>query len=235
MSAEVEPVAAAALGTRLRVRTPVREVSSEAGTVHVVTDSGELQARAAVVATQAHVARALARDLPEDTRAALDAISYGPYVLAAFLTNERGPMAWDGLYAVACARRSFNLVFNMANVLRPRDLGREPGGSLMAYSGANLGRRLWDEDDARVRELYLADLDAIFPGAAAVVEEVVVYRWEHGLPFVRPGRARLQDALERPRGPLFLAGDYLGTRYTDTAIATGRAAADAARAYIRSG
>ena len=141
-------------------------------------------------------------------------------------------MPWDGLYAVAAARRSFNLFFNMANVLRARDARREPGGSLMVYSGAGLGRRLWDEDDACVRELYLGDVDAMFPGAGAVVDDVVVHRWSHGLPYVRPGRERAQGALERTLAPLFLAGDYLGTRYTETAIATGRAAADAARAYL---
>ena len=38
---------------------------------------------------------------------------------------------------------------------------------------------------------------------------------------MRPGRHRLQPILERPLGNLFLAGDYLGSRYTDTAIRTG--------------
>jgi oxygen-dependent protoporphyrinogen oxidase len=178
------------------------------------------------------VTRELVPDLPEDTRAALGSISYGPYVLAAILTNEDQAMPWDGIYAVAAARRSFNLFFNMANVLRPGEAAREPGGSLMVYSGAGLGRRLWDEDDARVRELYLNDLDGMFPGASSVVEEVVVHRWERGVPYVRPGRDTLQDALERPLAPVFLAGDYLGIRYTETAIATGRAAAGGAREHL---
>jgi protoporphyrinogen/coproporphyrinogen III oxidase len=224
---------AAVLGERVRLRTPVVEIARDGGGVRVVLESGEdLRARAVVVATQAHVTRDLVPDLPEDTRAALGSISYGPYVLAAILTNEDQAMPWDGIYAVAAARRSFNLFFNMANVLRPGEAAREPGGSLMVYSGAGLGRRLWDEDDARVRELYLADLDGMFPGASAVVEEVVVHRWERGVPYVRPGRHRLQDALERPLAPVFLAGDYLGIRYTETAIATGRAAAGAARGHL---
>src|SRR5439155_205235 len=105
--------------------------------------------------------------------------------------------------AVAAARRSFNLFYNMANVLRPRETERERGGSLMVYSGAGLGRRLWDEDDGRVRELYLADLDGMFPGASGVVEEVVVHRWERGVPYVRPGRQAVQDAPEAPPGPIF--------------------------------
>jgi protoporphyrinogen/coproporphyrinogen III oxidase len=100
------------------------------------------------------------------------------------------------------------------------------------YSGGRLAKKLWDADDAEVRETYLADLDAVLPGARDVVAESHVHRWEHGLPYVRPGRERIQGALERPLGRLFLAGDYLGTRYTDTAISTGAAAAAAARAQI---
>jgi oxygen-dependent protoporphyrinogen oxidase len=95
----------------------------------------------------------------------------------------------------------------------------------MVYSGASLARELWGLDDARVVETYLRDLDHVLPGASSVVAEAVVHRWEHGLPYVRPGRHRIQRALEQPLGNVFLAGDYLGTRYTDTAIGTGLAAA----------
>jgi hypothetical protein len=59
-----------------------------------------------------------------------------------------------------------------------------------------------------------------------------VHRWPKGLPYVTPGRTALQPALERPLAPYFLAGDYLGVRYTETAIATGRAAAAGARTYM---
>ena len=104
----------------------------------------------------------------------------------------------------------------------------------MVYSGAGLARRLWDVDDAGVTATYLDDLDRAFPGAARLVEETVIQRWEHGLPYVRPGRHRIQRALERPLGDVFLAGDYLGTRYTDTAIATGTAAATAIRSRLAS-
>jgi oxygen-dependent protoporphyrinogen oxidase len=42
----------------------------------------------------------------------------------------------------------------------------------------------------------------------------------------------MQPALQRPLGRVFLAGDYLGTRYTDTAITTANAAADAIRTRL---
>lgn len=224
-SATLAEAVASALGDRVRTRMRVHEVREGRESVVVVHDGGELRARHVVLATQAHVTRELAPGLPAETRVALDGIAYGPYVLAAFLTNEHGPMPWDGIYAVAAARRSFNLLFNTANVLRGAG-PRVPGGSLTVYSGASLAKPLWDLPDEEVAARYTDDVAALFPEVRDVIEEVAVHRWTHGLPFVRPGRARLQPALERPLGRLHLAGDYLGTRYTDTAISTGFAAAE---------
>jgi oxygen-dependent protoporphyrinogen oxidase len=225
---------AAALGERVRTNTTVREVARDGDGVRVVHDGGELRARCAVVATPAYATAAIVRDLPDETRGALREIAYGPYVVAAFLTRETSPQAWDGIYALAAARRSFNLLFNTANVLRGRDARREPGGTLMVYAAADLARALDGVDDAQVEATFLADLDAVFPGSRELVAEIVVQRWPRGLPYVRPGRHRLQPALEQPLGSLFLAGDYLGTRYTETAIETGTAAASAVRARLAS-
>jgi oxygen-dependent protoporphyrinogen oxidase len=222
-SAVLAETIAAALGEKVRTGARVEHVHDDGDSVRVAYGGGEVRARRAILATQAHVTRAIAPGLPEETRAALAEIAYGPYVLAAFLTNEAKPMPWDGIYAVAAARRSFNMLFNTASVLRTGP--RKPGGSLMVYSGASLARPLWDLDDGEVTARYLDDMAALFPQVPDVVAEVVVDRWTHGLPYVRPGRARLQAVLERPLGNLFLAGDYLGTRYTDTSISTGISAA----------
>jgi oxygen-dependent protoporphyrinogen oxidase len=52
-----------------------------------------------------------------------------------------------------------------------------------------------------------------------------VQRWPQGLAYAYPGRGRLQRALLRPLGNVVLAGDYLGTWYTETAVRTGFAGA----------
>ena len=65
--------------------------------------------------------------------------------------------------------------------------------------------------------------------------ETVIRRWELGVPHPRPGRHLLQPALEEPLGNVYLAGDYLGTTYIETAIETGAAAARAARARLDAG
>jgi oxygen-dependent protoporphyrinogen oxidase len=215
------------LGARVTAVRPegdgVRVAWEEAGVAH------EARAAAAIVATPAYVTRAIVADLPPDTAAALEAIPYGPYVVGAFLTNERTVMPWDDLYALATPKRSFSMLFNTANILRTAEGPRQPGGSLMVYAAAGFARRLADMDDAAVAARFREDLATLYPESRSIVSEVVIHRWERGLPYPRVGRSGLQSALTRPLGRIHLAGDYLGTWYTETAVQTAVTAAAAVR------
>src|SRR5262249_33677862 len=148
--------------------TVVRDVAVEADHVRVrVADPAgerELRARHVVLACKAFEAVSIvSRGLPADTRAALEAIPYGPTVVMAMITGERGPMPWDGLYALAAPTRSFNIMFNPANVLRPRTQRREPGGSLTVSRPGHAALELFELPDTRIEQIFLDDLCAIFP------------------------------------------------------------------------
>jgi oxygen-dependent protoporphyrinogen oxidase len=222
---------AAGIDGSIRTGARVTEVMPGDGEVTVSYVQGgvehEVRSRHAVVATPAYVTREIVRGLPADTDAALAKMQYGPYVVGAFLTSETGPMPWDDLYALATPGRSFGMLFNTANVLRGDD--RRSGGSLMVYAAADTARALAGLDDDEVRARFLADLASIYPDAGASVSEIAIQRWEQGLPYAAVGRAQLQPALNRPLGAIHLAGDYLGTWYTETACQTAEAAAGAIR------
>ncbi len=227
---------ASALGERVRLGARVTAVEPAGDGVRVTYDGAEgplvIEARAVIVATPAFVTREIVTGLPADTAAALDAIRYGPYVVGAFLTRETGPMPWDDLYALATPKRSFSMLFNTANVRRTGEGARAPGGSFMVYAAAGFARRLEGLDDDAVRERFLADLHEVLPATRGLVEEVVISRWERGLPYPHVGRSALQPALTRSLAPVWLAGDYLGTWYTETAVQTGLGAAAGARAAL---
>jgi protoporphyrinogen/coproporphyrinogen III oxidase len=231
-SARLPQAIAAALGDRVRAGAPVERVVVGRDGVTVHQGDERIRARYAVVATPAFAARELLEGVPAETVEALGRVAYGPYVVGAFLTDEPGPMPYDGVYAVATPKTSFNMLFNTANVTRGPG-PREPGGTLMAYSAASLADALADRDDEEVARIYADDVARIFPTVAGHIAEVRIRRWAHGLPHPRPGRHLLQPALERPLGNVFLAGDYLGTTYVDTAVATGTAAAHAIRRRLR--
>jgi protoporphyrinogen oxidase len=92
----------------------------------------------------------------------------------------------------------------------------------MIYGASDLARRLLDRTDDQVRDMFLRDLAAIFPGLPGLVTEIEVQRWPEGIPFSTPGRPRWQSVLEQPVGRVHLAGDYLGARGgMDTAAVVG--------------
>lgn len=229
---ELTGALAAALGDRVRTGARVTRVERYESGVRVLLENGEqIEADQVVMAAPAYAAAEIVRDLPGDTRTALRSIPYGPYVVVSLLTGERGPMPWDGLYAVATPGRAFNMIFNLASILRGGT--RAPGGSLMLYSGGRaLAGPLLERSDDQIVETYLRDLELVFPGSRAVVEEAVVQRWPRALPFPRPGRIGLQPALDRPLEGVVLAGDYLGNGYTETAVQTGLDAAARVRSAL---
>lgn len=146
---------------------------------------------------------------------------------AAFLTDETGPAAWDRCYAIATPGKSFNIFFNVTSVARSAEPERRPGSSIMVFSPAELAERLIDLDESQIVERYLSDAAAIFEGFGDHVTEARVRKWPLGLAYCFPGRGRLQAPLTRPLSRLYLAGDFLGTFYTETAITTAWQAADA--------
>jgi len=213
------------LSDRIVAGAAVRDVAVDGDLVRVRTDDRELQARHVVLACKAFETAALvSQGLPEETGTALEAIPYGPTVVMGVLTGEPGPMPWDDLYALATPTRSFNMLFNAANVLRPRSLERQPGGSLTLSRPGHAALELFERSDAEIEQTFLDDLYAIFPEARGIVRETLLLRMPRMLPYIAPGRAALKPALERPLGRLHLAGDYLGTSYTETSVQTGTAA-----------
>jgi oxygen-dependent protoporphyrinogen oxidase len=227
---------AAALGDRLQVNATVHEIvqTNRSVVIRYRQDAvdKEVQARCAVLATPATVSHRVAVDLDRDVRDALSKIVYGPYVSAAFLTGETEPQVWDDAYAIATPKRSFAVVLNPSNIARGYESERRPGSSIMTFSPAGLGRRLLEFDDGEIVRTYLDDLEQVLPGFAEKVVEARVQRWPVGAPYCFPGRAKLQQTLTRRSGRVYLAGDYLGTLYTETAIGTGMAAAQEVQSVL---
>jgi oxygen-dependent protoporphyrinogen oxidase len=229
-SATLTEAIGAKLGSRVTLGAKVLEVVQRKDGVSVRYRRGnadeEVLASHCVLATPAPIARRLAVGLAPETADALGKVVYGPYVSAAFLTNETEPQPWDRCYAIATPKRTFNVFFNMTSLIRSHEPQRQPGSSTMVFSPAELARALLDLDDSQVVDRYLEDLNDIFPGFSQLVVEAHVRRWPLGLAYCFPGRGRIQEALTRPAERIHLAGDYLGTFYTETAVETGRRAAD---------
>ncbi|MFM9455195.1 FAD-dependent oxidoreductase [Streptomyces europaeiscabiei] len=221
-----------ALGGRVQLGAAVEEVVNKGKSVVVrYRQDGvehEVEAHSVILATTASVSHRIGVDLDEDLRDALSEVKYGPFVSAAFLTNETERQKWDGTYAIATPKRSFNVVLNMSNNVHGFSQERQPGSSFMTFSPAGLARKLLEQDDKTILSTYIDDLDQVLPGFASQLAEAEVARWPEASPYCFPGRGLLQPTLTRRHSRVMLAGDYLGTQYTETSVHTGFAAAEAA-------
>ena len=104
----------------------------------------EVEARCVVLATPATVAHRVAVDLPDDVREALGKVVYGPHVSSAFLTDETSRPPLGRLYAIACPEALVRHRAEPGEHRPGRRVDRQPGGSMMTFSPAHLGRALLD-------------------------------------------------------------------------------------------
>jgi oxygen-dependent protoporphyrinogen oxidase len=230
---------AAGLRDRTRVPAKVSSVTRENGRVRVTytTDGAPcaILARAVVVATPAYVTARIVNGLPPESARALAEIRYGSYAVGAFALRRAGRMPWDDIYALATPGRSFNMVFNIGNAAQSRGARRIENGSLMVYAAAGAAHDLLPTSDGAIAAAFERDLVGIYPQIGPLIEDIHIRRWDRGLPYPRVGRASLQPRLTRSLAPIHLAGDYLGTWYTETAAQTGIAAAREVRRHLKGG
>jgi oxygen-dependent protoporphyrinogen oxidase len=224
------------LGPRARTGARVDAITPAGAELVVRHGDEEIRARQVIMAAQAPYAAPLIAPVAERAAEALAQLSYGAFLSVAVETSETAAMPYDDVYATATPGRAFDMFTNQAHALRAGGV-RRPGGSLMLFAGAQGAAALMRERDEAIVERFLADLHALYPQTRGVIARATVQRWELGNVYARPGRGRLQPALEGALGPfenLHLAGDYfaeLGNM--EAAARTGLAAAERADARIR--
>jgi oxygen-dependent protoporphyrinogen oxidase len=223
------------LGERVRRDSRVDAVRPDGEELVVSCGGEEIRARHVIMAAQAPHAAPLVASVAERAAAALAQLTYGAFLSVALETSETTAMPYDDVYAIATPGRVFDVFTNQAHALRAGP--RRRGGSLMLFAGGRAAAALMREPDQVIVERFLADLHELYPQTRGVIAGAKVQRWELGNVYARPGRGRLQAALQGALGPhqnLHLAGDYfaeLGTM--EAAAETGLAAAERVDARIR--
>jgi protoporphyrinogen/coproporphyrinogen III oxidase len=231
----------AALGRELgdRARTGCRVHAVQPAGADLVVECGaeEIRARHVIVAAQAPYAAPLVAPVAEKAAAALAQLTYGAFLVVAVQTSETTAMPYDDVYAMATPGRVFDMFTNQAHALRASGPPRRPGGSLMLFAGAQTAAALMRESDDVIVKRFVADLHELYPQTRGVIAGATVHRWELGNVHARPGRGRLQVALEGPLGAhenLHLAGDYFAELGNlEAAARTGLEAAERVDARIR--
>ena len=224
------------LGARARTGCRAHAVRPDGAELVVETAEEEVRARHVIVAAQAPHAAPLVAPIAARAADALGRLTYGAFVTVAVETSEAAAMPYDDVYAIATPGRAFDMFTNQAHALRAGG-PRRPGGSLMLFAGAHGAAALMREPDELIVERFLADLHDLFPQTHGAIAGATVRRWELGNVYARPGRGRLQAALEGALGAhenLHLAGDYFAELGNlEAAARSGHAAAERIDVQLR--
>jgi oxygen-dependent protoporphyrinogen oxidase len=224
------------LGDRVQYNATVKSVAKTGDKVTVTYEANgathTVSASQVIVAVPAFQAAEIVRDIPDDVRATLNRVQYGPFPTMGIITDETGPMPYDDIYAITTPDASFDMFFNHANPLRTGP--RKPGGSLMVYSGGAPAREMLKLTDEQIRDTYLTDVYRMFPELKGHIKETIVQRWIPGNTY-RPAGFDFGPMLaycERTDVDIHFAGDYFA-EIGNMEIATGSAHEAARRARVR--
>ncbi len=178
-----------------------------------------IAARCAVVAAPKMITKYLVPGLRAERGAALDTLHYNAYLVARVTLRERRAAAFE----VACRDLLSRFVVAADWLVE----NRSPDGSgclgvYAPYPGKD-GRQALLEADARALAAQIvADLDAVYPGAAGLVERLSLHRWGHPMLSPLPGMDRTLEQIRTPYGHVIFAhSDTFGITGLYSAVWTG--------------
>ncbi len=229
------------LADQIRLQTRATSLAFDGAGVTVGYEgpdgAGSVRARAAIVAVPTPDLIPFMTDaMTPGFRSAIDRVTFGPHVVLSIRTGESEPMPWDDLYSILTPDYAFNMVFNHTNSLYAAGTPKQ-GSVLMVYGGAQRGYALLAKSHAEIEEIFLRDLDRLYPQVRSNIVETWVMPWAHAGAFAAPGRWRAQETLERGLGGrVFLAGDWVSDFVSmETAALTAIDAAANVRGVIERG
>lgn len=194
-----------------------------------------IRANAVIYAGKLHTLPYVLPQLPSAQQAALRALEYSPWLVAAVLIKEgreRSVSAWDSVvYA------STSLGYINASHQNPSANGRQVLVYYLPFvDGLAAARReLLQADHRRWVEFIVSDLAQTDLEMADSIERIDIYRWGHGILRPAPGLLWGEESRWRQRGPrgVFLAGcDRSGLPLFEEALYSGIAAAEEAMAFL---
>src|SRR5208282_1650726 len=214
----------------VKLEAPVQAVDATPDGVTVRLSGETVHADAVVLATTSSAAARIYRGGDRLERE-LMATSYG-LVIKVGLATKRDWSDDPGLgnvWAMMIPRSERQQIVSVT-IESAKDPKRVPRGSEMLnlFVTPDNAERMMDWPDEQVVSAVAPDVERLFPGAFAGQQFVRVVRWREGMPKSPVGRARALSEYRRTRprdGRVWLAGDYMGMPWLESAIETGNWAA----------
>lgn len=215
-------------GGEVRLGTPVARVERRGAGVGVAGGGWEEEYAGAVLALPAPSARRLIAAPGDPLDDWLAPVRFRPLLTVALLLDRPVGVPFFGL---SFARGEGKVVEALC-VQENKGPGLVPDGRglLIACVRPESAAELMESEGPAVLKAIRPDLDRAFPGIAASITRVRVYRWAEGSAVFQPGYlghlGEFRGGTAEGDGAIALAGDYLVSPTIEGAVASGLAAAD---------
>jgi len=189
-----------------------------------------LLAKYGIIAATTDQVLGIVDELPDRKRAALEKITYGPFVTCIFLTNEGTVQDWDRFTTVRVPdMETMGAVVHQSFLVRKAESERSSGSVLMTLASERTAARLIELPDEEIREETAAELLNMFPALEGKIEKILVKKWSRGVPAMPVGGHAIVPQLRAPVGRLYFCGDYMadGVPEANPAITSAEQAAAA--------
>ncbi len=215
----------------LKFESPVQAVEATPDGVTVQLPTETVRADAVVLATTASAAAKIYRGGDRIERE-LMATPYGSVIKIGLATKRdwSDNPGLSNVWAMMIPRRERRQIVSVT-MESAKDPRRVPKGGEMLnlFVTPDNAERMMEWPDEQVVSAVAEDVERLFPGAFAAKNFTRVVRWREGMPKSPVGRARALAEYRRTRPRdcrVWLAGDYMGMPWLESAIETGTWAAD---------
>jgi oxygen-dependent protoporphyrinogen oxidase len=212
--------------------SPVKRIVIEKGRVKgVVTDQGTTDADVVICAAQATKALGMMPDLPLSLREPLSRVTYTPTINVMVAVDK--VLSANGAAGGALPRKSgYPLSAILFNSMRSKSLVPEGCDSINCFVYGRNAYPMMELSDQQISNRVVGYLREVLPQMPKKVLFTKIARWPEANFLMPPGVCtlikNLRDHHYRDVEGLFLCGEYMYTGSYESALASGRAAAEAA-------
>lgn len=226
------------LAEKLKIKTnvTVSSVTEVSSSVKIMTDAGEFNAEQVIITVPAPIAKNIIKNPDKETLSLLET-QYSSTITIAMLTR-------GGWSPPAAINSAYGFLFNPGSNRKIAALTIENNkGATRKKSGYLINIMLadkWAKDCFQLTDVEIfaeiqSELEKIFPDISVHTYRKEMFHWQYAMPYTPIGRSKAVNGYRATRSSnhrVWLAGDYLGLPWTDSAAQTGLWAAKQVQKYL---
>jgi oxygen-dependent protoporphyrinogen oxidase len=220
------------LAENLYVKTgaSVLNISEQSSHISIKTDSIEYKADQVILTTPAPITKKILQNVDSDTLPLLET-PYSSSIVISLLTNINWhlPKRISSVYGFLYNPTSDCKIAAIA-IENNKFISNKSNNYIINIMLSNCwAKKLLAASDDEIFSLIQLDINTIFPDIIQNIDKKFFSRWEYAMPCTPIGRANAVKKYRHSRtenNKIWLAGDYLGFPWTDSAAQTGMWAAN---------